>query len=82
MILTCADDQSRNRRFGLSLGKGIPKTEALATIGQVVEGLQNTSQVLSLAKQYAIQLPIAETLQQVLAGALSPKDAIYQMLSR
>ncbi|HEY5720448.1 MAG TPA: NAD(P)H-dependent glycerol-3-phosphate dehydrogenase, partial [Gammaproteobacteria bacterium] len=38
LVLTCTDDQSRNRRFGLALGRGTPPARALAEIGQVVEG--------------------------------------------
>ncbi len=38
LVLTCTDDQSRNRRFGLALARGATATQALRDIGQVVEG--------------------------------------------
>ena len=38
LVLTCTDDQSRNRRFGLLLAPGSPRRAALREIGQVVEG--------------------------------------------
>jgi glycerol-3-phosphate dehydrogenase (NAD(P)+) len=38
LVLTCTDNQSRNRRFGLLLGQGKGVEEAMQSIGQVVEG--------------------------------------------
>jgi glycerol-3-phosphate dehydrogenase len=35
LVLTCTDDQSRNRRLGLALGQGIPLDQAVADIGQL-----------------------------------------------
>ena len=39
LVLTCTDDQSRNRRFGLALAAGKSAEEAQREIGQVVEGV-------------------------------------------
>jgi glycerol-3-phosphate dehydrogenase (NAD(P)+) len=38
LVLTCTDNQSRNRRFGLALAEGKTKEQAFKDIGQVVEG--------------------------------------------
>ena len=38
LVLTCTDNQSRNRRFGLLLGQGKSPEEAKTEIAQVVEG--------------------------------------------
>jgi len=81
LILTCTDNQSRNRRFGLALSEGKTEKEALESIGQVVEGLQNIELALSLAKTYQVNLSIAENLDHVLKGKISPQEAIKQMLS-
>lgn len=39
LILTCTDNQSRNRRFGLALGLGKNITTAIKEIGQEIEGI-------------------------------------------
>lgn len=81
LVLTCSDDQSRNRRFGLALGRGQSCEEALASIGQVVEGLTNVDQVIQLAQKYAVVMPIASLVKGLLNGEISPEKARIQMLS-
>lgn len=66
LMLTCSDDQSRNRRFGLMLGQGKSTDEAEKTIGQVVEGMKSTPRILNLAKMHGVKMPIVEYMHQVL----------------
>ena len=82
LVLTCTDDQSRNRRFGLALGKGQNVTEAEKEIGQVVEGKRNAELVIQLASQHNVEMPIAEMVWSILQGKLSPDDAMQNLLSR
>ena len=51
LILTCTDNQSRNRRFGLALGQGKSVDDALESIGQAVEGYRNTREVVFSASR-------------------------------
>lgn len=60
LVLTCTDDQSRNRRFGTLLGQGLNVQQAQEKIGQVVEGYYNTKEVLDLAQRYSVNAPIIE----------------------
>ncbi len=76
VILTCTDDQSRNRRFGLALAAGLNEKEALQRIGQVVEAVYNVEQLCHLAKRHHIKLPIVEQVFHVLKHGLSPREAI------
>lgn len=80
LILTCSDDLSRNRRLGLSLGKGLSPQEAEREIGQVIEGKRNAELVVMLAKRYAINMPICEAVWQILQGKVAVKDTILQLL--
>jgi glycerol-3-phosphate dehydrogenase (NAD(P)+) len=80
LLLTCSDDQSRNRRFGLALGQGSTVAQAEAAVGQVVEGLRNTAQVARLAQRHGVAMPITVTLQAVLAGEMAPAHAIQKMI--
>jgi glycerol-3-phosphate dehydrogenase (NAD(P)+) len=82
LILTCSDDQSRNRRLGLAIGKGRDLHEAEKEIGQVVEGKRNAELVIKLAEKYKIDMPICETIHQILQGKVTAKKAMEALLSR
>jgi glycerol-3-phosphate dehydrogenase (NAD(P)+) len=82
LMLTCSDNQSRNRRFGLALGKGQDIQQAEKEIGQVVEGKRNAEFVTKLAERHGIDMPICETIWQILQGKLSAKEAIFMLFSR
>jgi glycerol-3-phosphate dehydrogenase (NAD(P)+) len=82
LVLTCTDDQSRNRRFGLALARGVPRHEALSQIGQVVEGYYAARAVHGVARREAIDMPIAEQLYRVLYEDLDPRDAVMALMRR
>lgn len=82
LVLTCTDNQSRNRRFGLYLGQGISAVEAESRIGQVVEGKHNAAQVCALAHQFKIELPICEQVQALLEGRITPQEAVIRLMNR
>ncbi len=82
LVLTCTDDQSRNRRLGLALGRGSTVQEALQDIDQVVEGVQTASEVRNLVQGLGIEMPIVEQVYQVLHRGRLPADAVNALLSR
>ncbi|MEW6983581.1 NAD(P)H-dependent glycerol-3-phosphate dehydrogenase [Colwelliaceae bacterium 6471] len=82
LVLTCTDNQSRNRRFGLALGRGEKVDEAIADIGQVVEGFRNTKEVHMLAQRMGVEMPIVEQVYQVLYCGKNAKLAASDLLSR
>jgi glycerol-3-phosphate dehydrogenase (NAD(P)+) len=82
LVLTCTDNQSRNRRFGLALGEGLTVEDAIESIGQVVEGYRNTDEVRLLSQAHAIEMPICEQIYQVLYQGKSAKEAAVSLLSR
>jgi len=82
LILTCTDNQSRNRRFGLAIGMGKDRHTALEEIDQVVEGIGTTKAVYNLAKQKNIEMPITEQVYHILYQKVTPYDAVNALLSR
>ncbi len=82
LILTCTDDKSRNRRFGKMIGEGKTKSEALAHINQVVEGIQATAHVHALAEKMNIDMPITAQVYAVLYEHKKPQDAVADLLQR
>lgn len=82
LVLTCTDDQSRNRRFGLAIGRGQTAAEACAAIGQVVEGIVTTREIMRLARRYRVEMPITEQVDQVLDQGRDPRQAVEALLAR
>ncbi len=82
LILTCTDNQSRNRRLGIALGQGNSIAQALQDIGQEVEGISAAKETFLLAQKYAIDMPITEQTYKVLYEGLDPKLAVENLLAR
>lgn len=82
LLLTCTDNQSRNRRFGLALGAGKSALEAKAEIGQTVEGEGAAFDTHQLAKRFGLYMPITEHLVQILQGERSLQEAVASLLNR
>ncbi|GAC20253.1 NAD(P)H-dependent glycerol-3-phosphate dehydrogenase [Paraglaciecola arctica] len=82
LVLTCTDNQSRNRRFGLALGRGLGIEEAMTEIGQVVEGYRNTKEVHILSQRMGVEMPICEQIYEVLYNSKSAKEAALTLLAR
>lgn len=82
LVLTCTDDQSRNRRFGLALGKGQDVAGAEKQIGHVVEGKRNAELLVNLAHKLKLEMPIAEMVFSILQGKMTAIDAMQSLFSR
>jgi glycerol-3-phosphate dehydrogenase (NAD(P)+) len=82
LVLTCTDNQSRNRRFGLAVGSGAAISTAEKNIGQVVEGIHTAKEIYCLAKQKAVEVPISEQIYRVLHEGVAPREAVHALLSR
>ena len=81
LLLTCTDNQSRNRRFGLALGQGHTLEKALHEIGQLVEGKRNAELVAMLAEKHKIAMPLCTSIWQLVQGQLTPQQVIEQCFS-
>ena len=82
LVLTCTDDQSRNRRFGLALARGVAPAEAAAAVGQVVEGVETSARVLGLARRFEVEMPICAQVRAVVTGSSSAGEAVEALLAR
>ena len=82
LVLTCTDNQSRNRRLGLAVGQGRDIQQAMKDIGQVVEGVNTSREVHTLAQSLGVDMPITEQICKVLHHGLSPKDAVQALMER
>ena len=82
LILSCTDDLSRNRRFGLGIGQGKSRSQVVTEIGQEIEGIKSTNEIHRKALSLNIDMPITEQVHAVLSGKLSPDNAVRSLLER
>ncbi|MGD8958118.1 MAG: NAD(P)H-dependent glycerol-3-phosphate dehydrogenase [Chromatiaceae bacterium] len=82
LALTCTDDQSRNRRMGLALARGLDVAAAKREIGQEVEGVATAREVRRKARVLGVEMPITEQTYRVLFQGLEPSAAVQNLLSR
>ena len=82
LVLTCTDNQSRNRRCGMLLAAGKTLEQAQAEIGQVVEGVLAARAVHMVAERHRVELPICEQIYRVLYEGVSVQDALTALMAR
>lgn len=82
LVLTCTDDQSRNRRMGLALAKGKGVDETAKEIGQVVEGVKAAAALHKVAADLEVEMPICEQVYQLIYEGIAVKDAINALMQR
>jgi glycerol-3-phosphate dehydrogenase (NAD(P)+) len=82
LVLTCSDDQSRNRRFGIALGKGNSPEKAKQEIDQTIEGIGTAKTLYFLAQDVGVEMPITEQVYKILYENVAPKEAVHTLLNR
>jgi glycerol-3-phosphate dehydrogenase (NAD(P)+) len=82
LILTATGDLSRNRRVGLELAAGQPLERIVARLGHVAEGVRSAHATLARAAAAGVDMPITSAVDAVLAGRLTPPQAVELLLSR
>ena len=82
LIVTCTSVHSRNWRCGNQLGQGKKLDEVLENMGMVVEGVRTTKAAYQLSKKYNVEMPITETLYNVLFNHADVKSSVESLMNR
>jgi glycerol-3-phosphate dehydrogenase (NAD(P)+) len=82
IVLTCTDNQSRNRRFGVALGAGASIEDAEQQVGMEIEGRNNVSQLRALARRHAIDMPVVEQVYLFLRQEISRDQLVSNLVGR
>jgi glycerol-3-phosphate dehydrogenase (NAD(P)+) len=82
LILTCTDNQSRNRQLGLAIGRGLNIEQAVAEVGKTVEGMYAAREVLIRARQAGVEMPIVEQVCKILFEGYDPRESVQDLLCR
>ncbi|MCI9178160.1 MAG: NAD(P)-dependent glycerol-3-phosphate dehydrogenase [Clostridia bacterium] len=82
LIVTCMSEHSRNRKAGRCIGRGLSVEETRKEVGMVIESIDNIEVAYKLAQKYNIEMPIVNTVYDVLYHKLSPKEAVTKLMTR
>jgi glycerol-3-phosphate dehydrogenase (NAD(P)+) len=82
LVLTCTGRLSRNHAVGLKIGQGMGLSQVLAEMRMVAEGVKTARSVYALSRRLQVEMPISQAVYQILYEDLSPKDAVYQLMTR
>lgn len=82
LVLTCTGDLSRNRQVGLKLAQGKTLDKITAEMHMVAEGVKTTEAAVALGELLQVDLPVARSVQALLAGEISAAEAVKMLMSR
>lgn len=82
LVATCTSDLSRNRTFGVALGRGLSVDEVIATTRQTCEGVVSARPILDMAQAHGVDMPITEQIVHVVQDGLAPKEMLTRLMSR
>jgi len=82
LVLTCTDDQSRNRRFGMALGRGESQAVAQGVIHQVVEGVLAARAVYDVALRLHVDMPICREVYGIMYENKPVAAAVQALMAR
>ena len=82
LVLTCTGTLSRNHTVGKKIGEGKKLKEILAEMRMVAEGVKTAKSVYNLSRKIGVDMPISEEMYRILYEDLSPKEAVYRLMTR
>lgn len=82
LVATCGSTRSRNHYVGRELGLGRTLEDITAGMTMVAEGVDTTRGALVLAERLGVEMPITESINQVLYRGLSVEACVKQLMSR
>jgi glycerol-3-phosphate dehydrogenase (NAD(P)+) len=79
LLVTCYSLYSRNRTFGKMIGKGYSVKAAQQELNMVAEGYNASKSIYIINKNVKSEMPIAETIYQILWKQVSPEEGFKQI---
>lgn len=82
LIVTCNSMHSRNRKAGILIGQGKTIEETRQEVGMTIESIDNIEVAYKLSKMYNIEVPIIDSVYDVLFNKLNPREALKRLMTR
>lgn len=82
LIVTCSSKFSRNRKAGMLIGEGKTIEETRKEVGMTIESIDNIDVAYKLGKMYGIDMPIVNSVYDVLYNGLQPREGVKKLMTR
>jgi len=82
LVTTCISPKGRNRSLGEKIGRGQTVEQAQKATQSVVEGVATCKSVVALARKYKVEMPITQSVYEVLFENKPVKTAIADLMTR
>jgi len=82
LVLTCYGAESRNRSFGVRVGRGEKVQDILSSMKMVAEGVATTLSLEKLLRRHKVEMPISYAVYSILYEDEPPRKALEKLLSR
>ena len=82
LVATCASPLSRNRTFGVALGRGLSLEEAVIEAKHTAEGVKSCRPILQLASAHGVDMPITEQVVAAVHAGLPVPEMVGRLLGR
>lgn len=80
LIVTAMSEHSRNNKCGQLVGQGMTLEEAQKEVGMVVEGINALPAAMALAKEYEVEMPIVNAVNDVFNNGRNPREAAHDLM--
>ena len=80
LVVTCSTDLSRNFRIGQALGSGQSIEQAIASVGQVAEGVNTVKLVKQRADELGVYMPMVTGLYKIIYQQESIRSVIASLM--
>ena len=82
LVATCASPLSRNRTFGVHLGRGMPLDEVIRITNRTAEGVKSCWAILEMARAHGADMPITEAVTAIVHDGMPVSELAGRLLSR
>ncbi len=82
LVATCQSPLSRNRTFGVNLGKGLTIEETIKITNQTCEAFKSCQPILELAQGLGVEMPITAEVVEVLHNGKPPRELLQAFMAR
>jgi glycerol-3-phosphate dehydrogenase (NAD(P)+) len=82
LVATCMSPLSRNRTFGVNLGRGMTLDEVVRATRQTAEGVKSCEAILALGRRHGVEMPITEHVVAAVHDGLPPEEIVRRIMSR
>jgi glycerol-3-phosphate dehydrogenase (NAD(P)+) len=82
LVATCTSPLSRNRTFGVNLGRGMTPAQATEAMKQTCEGVKSCRPILELAVAHGVDMPITDAVVQAVHEGLAPREMARMLMTR